>query len=157
WHALAPPYLDLFAWREARGPRPSDEGKLIFRPLMLANPIEEGDWPGLIAGDIAAEWKWDGVRVQIAANGGDARIFSRSGDDISAGFPEIVSAYRQSRAVLDGELLVVRSAEPDPFTDLQQRLNRKSVSPRMMKESPAFVRLYDLLFEGSEDLRELAY
>jgi len=157
WHALTPPYLDLFAWLEGRGDRPSDEGKLIFRPLMLANPIEEGDWPGLVAADIAAEWKWDGVRVQIAANGEDARIFSRSGDDISAGFPEIVSAYRQSHAVLDGELLVVRNGETAPFNDLQQRLNRKTVSPRMMKEYPAFVRLYDLLFEGADDLRERPY
>jgi len=157
WHALTPPYLDLFAWLEGRGPRPSDEGKLIFRPLMLANPIEEGDWPGLVPSDIAAEWKWDGVRVQIAANGEDARIFSRSGDDISSGFPEIVSAYRQSHAVLDGELLVARDGETAPFNDLQQRLNRKAVCPRMMKEYPAFVRLYDLLLEGEGDLRELPY
>ncbi len=157
WHALAPPYRDLFAWLEGRGGRPSDEGKLIFRPLMLAHPIEECDWPGLVAQEMAAEWKWDGVRVQIAANGEDARIFSRSGDDISAGFPEIVSAYRQTRAVLDGELLVVRNGETAPFNDLRQRLNRKAVTPRVMKEYPAFVRLYDLLFDGEEDLRELAF
>jgi DNA ligase 1 len=157
WHALAPPYTELFAWLEGKGARPSDEGKLIFRPLMLANPIEEGDWPGLVPHDIAAEWKWDGVRVQIAANGEDARIFSRSGDDISGAFPEIVSAYRQTRAVLDGELLVVRNGETAPFNDLQQRLNRKTVTPRMMKEHPAFVRLYDLLFDGEDDLRQLSY
>ncbi len=157
WHALAQPYLDLFAWLEARGERPSDEGKLIFRPLMLANPIEDGDWAGLVAEDMAAEWKWDGVRVQIAANGEDARIFSRSGDEISSAFPEIVSAYRQSRAVLDGELLVARDGETAPFNDLQQRLNRKVVTPRLMKEYPAFVRLYDLLFDGEEDLRQLPY
>ena len=157
WHALAPPYTDLFAWLEGRGDRPSDEGKLIFRPLMLANPIEEGDWAGLVAHEMAAEWKWDGVRVQIAANGEDARIFSRSGDEISSAFPEIVSAYRQSRAVLDGELLVVRDGETAPFSDLQQRLNRRSVTPRMLKEYPAFVRLYDLLFDGEEDLRRFPY
>jgi DNA ligase-1 len=157
WHALEPPYTDLFVWLEGKGERPSDEGKLIFRPLMLANPIEEGDWSGLAAPDIAAEWKWDGVRVQIAANGEDARVFSRSGDDISSAFPEIVSAYRQSRAVLDGELLVVRDGATAPFNDLQQRLNRKTVTPRMMKEYPALVRLYDLLFDGEEDLRQLPY
>jgi DNA ligase-1 len=157
WHALAAPYTDLFAWLEGRDERPSDEGKLIFRPLMLANPIEDGDWPGLVAHEIAAEWKWDGVRVQIAANGEDARIFSRSGDDISSAFPEIVSAYRQTRVVLDGELLVVRNGGTAPFNDLQQRLNRKSVTPRMMKEYPAFVRLYDLLFDGAEDLRQLPF
>ncbi len=157
WHALTPPYAELFLWLEGKAERPSDEGKLIFRPLMLANPIEEGDWPGLVANEIAAEWKWDGVRVQIAANGEDARVFSRSGDDISSAFPEVVSAYRQQRGVLDGELLVVRNGETAPFNDLQQRLNRKTVTPRIMKEYPAFVRLYDLLFDGEEDLRTLPY
>ncbi len=106
--------------------------------------------------DIAAEWKWDGVRVQIAASGDDARIFSRAGDDISAAFPEIVSAFRRVDAVLDGELLVVRDGVVAPFNDLQQRLNRKIVTPRMMKDYPAFVRLYDLLFDG-EDLRPLSF
>ncbi len=47
WHALSPPYTDLFAWLENRGPRPNAEGKPVFRPLMLAHPIEEGDWAGL--------------------------------------------------------------------------------------------------------------
>jgi DNA ligase-1 len=107
--------------------------------------------------EISAEWKWDGVRVQIAANGREARLFSRSGDDISHAFPEIVAAYRHLDAVLDGELLVVRGGETAPFNDLQQRLNRKSVTPHMMKEHPAFVRLYDLLFEGDEDLRALPF
>lgn len=157
WHALAPPYTDLFAWLEGKGERPSDEGKLIFRPLMLANPIEAGDWPNLSPPEIAAEWKWDGVRVQIAANGNDARIFSRSGDDVSASFPEVVSAFRQLHAVLDGELLIARNGETAPFNDLQQRLNRKAVTPRMMKDYPAFVRLYDLLFDGADDLRQLPY
>jgi DNA ligase-1 len=59
--------------------------------------------------------------------------------------------------VLDGELLIVRMGETAPFNDLQQRLNRKSVTPRMLKEFPAFVRLYDLLFDEDEDLRQLPY
>src|SRR5690606_1178476 len=107
------------------GPRPNAEGKPVFRPLMLAHPIEEGDWSGLSPDLIAAEWKWDGVRVQIAAADGDVRIFSRTGDDISVGFPEIVAAFSPYRAVLDGELLVVRGGTVAPFNDLQQRLNRK--------------------------------
>ena len=157
WHALEPPYTDLFAWLEGRGERPEADGKLIFRPLMLSNPIEDADRANLVPDEIAAEWKWDGVRVQIAANGNEARVFSRSGDDISNAFPEIVAAYRGVHAVLDGELLVARGEETAPFNDLQQRLNRKSVTPKMLKEHPAFVRLYDLLFDAEEDLRPLAF
>jgi len=157
WHALTPPYTELFAWLENRGPRPSAEGKPIFRPLMLSHPIEEGDWPGLDPDLIAAEWKWDGVRVQIAASRGDVRIFSRSGDDISPTFPEIVSAFSRFEAVLDGELLVVRSGTVAAFNDLQQRLNRKVVTPKMLRDYPAFVRLYDLLIEDGTDVRPLPF
>ncbi len=157
WHALKPPYADLFAWLENRGPRPNAEGKPVFRPLMLSHPIEEGDWEGLNPDEISAEWKWDGVRVQIAAGAGDVRIFSRSGDDISAGFPEIVAAFQPLDAVLDGELLVARDGIVAPFNDLQQRLNRKTVTPKMLRDYPAFVRLYDLLIEGGDDVRPLPF
>jgi DNA ligase-1 len=157
WHALKPPYADLFAWLDNRGPRPDAEGKPVFRPLMLAHPIEEGDWANLSATDIAAEWKWDGVRVQIAAGRGEVRIFSRSGDDISHGFPEVVAAFQPFDAVLDGELLVVRNGTVAPFNDLQQRLNRKTVTAKMLRDYPAFVRLYDILIDDGEDVRPLPF
>ncbi len=157
WHALRPPYAELFAWLDKRGPRPSAEGKPVFRPLMLSHPIEEGDWAGLSPDEISAEWKWDGVRVQIAAGAGEVRIFSRSGDDISAGFPEIVAAFQPFNAVLDGELLVVREGVVAPFNDLQQRLNRKTVTAKMLRDYPAFVRLYDILIDDGEDVRPLPF
>ncbi|HWK34388.1 MAG TPA: cisplatin damage response ATP-dependent DNA ligase, partial [Hyphomicrobium sp.] len=157
WHALTPPYGDLFAWLDGTGPRPNAEGKPVFRPLMLAHPIEEGDWAALSPETIAAEWKWDGVRVQIAAGEGEVRIFSRTGDDISVGFPEIVTAFSPYRAVLDGELLVVRSGTVAPFNDLQQRLNRKTVTGKMLREHPAHVRLYDILIDDNEDVRALPF
>jgi DNA ligase-1 len=59
--------------------------------------------------------------------------------------------------VADGELLVIRDGEVAPFSDLQQRLNRKVVTPRMLRDYPAAVRLYDLLFDGEEDLRALPF
>jgi DNA ligase-1 len=157
WHALKPPYADLFAWLDGRGPRPTAEGKPVFRPLMLAHPIEDGDWKDLSPTDIVAEWKWDGVRVQIAAGGGEVRIFSRSGDDTSASFPEIVAAFHHYDAVLDGELLVVRDGVVAPFNDLQQRLNRKTVTAKMLRDYPAFVRLYDILIDDGEDVRPLSF
>jgi len=157
WHAVRPPYADLFAWLDGRGPRPDANGKPVFRPLMLAHPIEEADWANLSPTDILAEWKWDGVRVQIAAGASEVRVFSRSGDDISRSFPEIVAAFQPFNAVLDGELLVVRDGIVAPFNDLQQRLNRKAVTAKMLRDYPAFVRLYDILIDDGEDVRPLPF
>jgi DNA ligase-1 len=157
WHALEPPYLDLFAWLDGNAERPDPGAKPVFRPVMLAHPIAEEDWPKLAPEDFVAEWKWDGIRVQISARGGDVRMFSRQGDDISGAFPEIRGAFHGHDCVVDGELLVMRDGEIAPFNDLQQRLNRKSVTAKMMAAYPPHVRLYDLLFDGQEDLRALPF
>lgn len=157
WHSLEPPYTDLFLWLTGSGDRPDAGGKPVFRPLMLAHAIEDQDWSGFAPEDFAAEWKWDGIRVQIAAHGEHVRIFSRTGDDISRSFPEIVSAFLGREVLLDGELLVARDGLVAPFNDLQQRLNRKAVTGRMLKDHPAHVRLYDLLIDGTEDLREMSF
>lgn len=152
WHGVAPPYLALFRWLERQGARPDPAGAPVFRPLMLAHPLEARDFAALDPAEWRAEWKWDGIRVQLTAGPGGRRLWSRGGEDISAAFPEIVAAM-DFHAVADGELLVVRAGEVAPFSDLQQRLNRKSVTAKMQREYPAAVRLYDLLFEGAEDLR----
>lgn len=156
WHACLPPYVPLFAWLEGKGPRPDAAGAPVFRPLMLAHPLEEGDLQGISAATHRAEWKWDGIRVQACAGPLGRRLWSRSGEDISAAFPEITAAM-DFWGVLDGELLVMRDGVVAPFADLQQRLNRKIVSPRMQRAFPAAVRLYDLLFDGVEDLRPLPF
>ncbi len=157
WHALGPPYTALFEWAAGLAPRPDALGTPVFRPLMLATPIEEPDWAALDAADFAAEWKWDGIRIQVAAAAGTARLFSRSGDDISGAFPEIASAFAGRTVTLDGELLVVREGVVAPFNDLQQRLNRKVVSARLRGAHPAHVRLYDMLAIDGEDVRSLPF
>jgi DNA ligase-1 len=156
WHGLEPPYRPLFAWLEGRGPKPDPAEAPVFRPPMLAHPLEAADLAALQPDDWRAEWKWDGIRVQMVATAGGRRLYSRGADDISGAFPEIISAM-DSHAVLDGELLVLRDGVVAPFADLQQRLNRKLVSPKMMERFPVGVRLYDLLFDGAEDLRALPF
>jgi DNA ligase-1 len=156
WHGLAPPYAPLFAWLEGRGARPDPADAPVFRPPMLAHPLEPQDRVSLEAHDYRAEWKWDGIRVQLVATPGGKRLYSRTGDDISGAFPEIVDAMN-FEAVLDGELLVIREGEVAPFADLQQRLNRKGVTAKMLRDFPAGIRLYDMLFEGSEDIRPLPF
>ncbi|WP_340588191.1 cisplatin damage response ATP-dependent DNA ligase [Erythrobacter alti] len=155
WHALEPPYGELFAWA-ADGADPPDTANMpLFKPFMLAHPLEE---LRVDLADYAAEWKWDGIRVQLVHVAGETRVYSRSGDDISATFPEMVNALDRP-AVLDGELLVRGSTQGGEtggaasFNALQQRLGRKTVSKKMLTESPAFVRLYDVLSVDSQDLR----
>ena len=156
WHGLTPPYANLFAWLEGRGDKPDPAGAPVFRPPMLAHPLEASDLAALDPAAYRAEWKWDGIRVQLVATEGGQRIYSRGADDISAAFPELLEAMA-FHGVLDGELLVMRDNQVAPFADLQQRLNRKTPGPGMLRDFPVSVRLYDLLFDGATDLRTLPF
>src|SRR5580704_84235 len=154
WHGLAPPYLPLFAWLDGKAPRPEIGELPNFTPLMLSQPLEEEELAALDPAAYFAEWKWDGIRVQLVARRGERRLYSRSGDEIGQAFPDILAAAPDDIA-LDGELLVIRDGEVAPFNDLQQRLNRKTPTPKMLTDYPASVRLYDILRLGDEDLRVL--
>jgi DNA ligase-1 len=166
WHGIEAPYLELFSWLEGRGPQPEGRRTAQFRPVMLAHPLldkaersaqESVDLPEIDPNQFAAEWKWDGVRVQLVGEAGQVRIYTRNGDDISPAFPDILTGL-DLEGVLDGELLVrARDGSIAPFNDLQQRLNRKSVSARLAEQHPAFVRAYDLLVDVQEDLRGLPF
>ena len=162
WHGLAPPYPALFDWVEGRADQPTAANVPVFRPFMLAHPLDEGR---VDLTEYAAEWKWDGIRVQLVHVAGETRLYSRAGDDITASFPEVAAAFH-TPGVLDGELLVKGEAQGGSldegggaasFNALQQRLGRKVVSARMLADAPAFVRLYDILFDGAEDLRALSW
>ncbi len=156
WHGLEPPYDALFAWIEGRGAKPDPADAPVFRPPMLAHPLEPADFTTLDAAAYRVEWKWDGIRVQLVSTRGGKRLYSRGAEDISAGFPEILDRMT-FRAVLDGELLVMRHGQVAPFAELQQRLNRRAVTTRMMHEFPVGVRLYDILFDEHEDVRALPF
>ncbi len=157
WHALHAPYEDLFAWLEGRSERPSSENPGRFRPAMLAQAIDEAvDFARLDPADYAAEWKWDGIRVQAVNEGGVRRLYTRTGDDISKTFPDVVDALAQE-GVIDGELLVLRDGKVASFADLQQRLNRKTVDAKILAGHPAGIRAYDLLSEGADDTRTLPF
>ena len=162
WHGLTPPYASLFAWAEGRGAQPTTADVPVFRPFMLAHPLEE---LRVDLADYAAEWKWDGIRVQIVHVAGVTRLYSRTGDDVTGSFPDVAAAFR-TPGVVDGELLVKGAFQGGELEDgggaasfnaLQQRLGRKTVSAKMLADYPAFVRLYDILFDGKEDCRALAW
>ena len=161
WHGLAPPYAPLFAWGEGTGPEPIATDMPVFRSFMLAHPLDD---LRVSLDDYVAEWKWDGIRVQIVHVGGETRLYSRAGDDITASFPDVARAFL-TPGVVDGELMVKGDVQGSAaeggaaasFNALQQRLGRKVVSAKMLAEYPAFVRLYDILFDGAQDVREMPW
>jgi DNA ligase 1 len=160
WPGLAPPYRDLFAWLEGRAGKPESGDAAPFRPPMLAHALDGADLQNLDASAFMAEWKWDGIRVQAVSAQRDgkriARLYSRSGEDISKSFPDLLDALHVPGAI-DGELLIMRDGRVQSFNVLQQRLNRKSVSAKLIAEFPAHLRAYDLLADGDEDLRGLPF
>ncbi len=162
WHGLSPPYISLFAWAEGTGEQPTPADVPVFRPFMLAHGLEDAQ---VDLADYAAEWKWDGIRVQIVHVAGQTRLYSRTGDDVTGSFPDVAAAFTTPGTV-DGELLVKGEVQGGALEDgggaasfnaLQQRLGRKTVSAKMLADYPAFVRLYDILLDGPEDLRALPW
>jgi len=155
WHGLTPPYAPLFQWI-AGGERPEHAARAPFRPVMLSTPVDLDQLRAFDPADYVVEWKWDGIRVQAVSDGGVRRLYSRTGEDVSGAFPDLLEALDFDGAV-DGELLVRRGDQVAPFGDLQQRLNRKAVTKAMLDSHPAGLRVYDLLIWNGEDVRPLPH
>ncbi|WP_111558033.1 cisplatin damage response ATP-dependent DNA ligase [Paracoccus sediminilitoris] len=155
WHGLTPPYQPLFDWI-AGGARPEHAAKAPFRPVMLSTPVDLDQLRALDPDDHVAEWKWDGIRVQAVNDDGVRRLYSRTGEDISGSFPDVIEALNFDGAV-DGELLVRRGADVAPFGDLQKRLGRKVVGRAMLDSHPAGLRVYDLMIWDGQDLRDMPH
>jgi DNA ligase-1 len=155
WHGLEPPYQNLFDWIDGKADKPNVSASINYMPVMLAHPIdEEKDLARITPDTHTAEWKWDGIRVQVASDGEETKIFSRTGDDISHSFPDLAEAVNFF-GVVDGELLVKSQEEIGSFNDLQQRLNKKKPTAKLMNAFPAHLRLYDVLSLQGENMRPL--
>tara|TARA_R110002072_G_scaffold49277_20_gene134019 strand:- start:3140 stop:4738 length:1599 start_codon:yes stop_codon:yes gene_type:complete len=165
WHGLTPPYGALFAWLAERreGPAPVADPDTAFRPMMRACALQPAAVQDLDLAAYQVEWKWTGVRVQLLANGPrPSRLFSQDGDDLSAAFPDLL-ADLDFTAVIDGQLLVAEPADLAggalqiaPLAQLQQRLTRKRIDKKLLAAAPAYLRAFDLLFDGTKDLRPLS-
>lgn len=153
WHGLTPPYASLFAWLEGTEDRPDVSDSVTYHPVMLSHPLADTEVPRILRGNYAAEWKYDGIRVQLVSTPRGVALFSRTGDDISHSFPDLLEGI-DFHAVLDGELLVSKDGVIAPFNALQQRLNKKKPSKKLMTEHPVFLMLYDVLIVGDDDVRD---
>jgi DNA ligase-1 len=158
WHGLSPPYAPLFAWLEGQGGKPVNLGAAPFRPVMLSHAIEDRFRRTRSRGFCRGmEMGWHPRPGDLGARcAGSIRAPATTSPAL---FP-IWSAMAFDGA-LDGELLVARPeaavSETGSFSDLQQRLNRKTVTGEKLREHPAVLRAYDLLQEGGEDLRSLPF
>ena len=155
WHAIEPPYTELFQWLENKTPKPDITGKVAFMPLMLAHPIDDATKTLLNPEDWLAEWKYDGIRVQLVTTPKGAAIFSRTGENISKSFPEL-DRQISGEAVIDGELVVMRGKVLGSFNDLQKRLNKKNPTKKDILNYPSAVIAYDLLSINSQPLIEMS-
>ncbi|MBR9784827.1 MAG: cisplatin damage response ATP-dependent DNA ligase [Gammaproteobacteria bacterium] len=192
WHAVTPPYADMLSWLEGKADKPDIENAVTFHPVMLSHPIEDSDIDAFTKDTWQIENKYDGIRVQLAVKTGkvsdenepDKALFSRTGDDISHSFPDLLESVN-GNMVLDGELLVIHNAENDQgsktrgeastkthddssatqsnaalqpdvdtFNTLQQRLNKKKPSKALQTSAPVGLIVYDALVLNGEDLTE---
>ena len=144
-------------WESLRSGETPDLDPAAPYPFYLASPLE-GD-PAVLGERAAwlAEWKWDGIRSQLIRRKGQCYIWSRGEDLITERFPEIVDAAASlpDGVVLDGELVAWREGRIRPFSDLQQRIGRKKLTPKILQSVPVRFLAYDLLEEDYVDIRGL--
>lgn len=128
-----------------------------FAPIaaMLATPVAFGSsYRELAEGTWLVEDKFDGMRAQAHVRGGEARLFSRTLNDISRAFPEIIAVLRAfpGDAIFDGEIVAQRDGTVLPFRYLQPRLQRVDPSPELIAEIPVRYVAFDVLALGDRFL-----
>ena len=103
------------------------------------------------------EWKWDGIRAQLVKRAGQVAVWTRGEELVSDRYPELqaMGMGLPDGTVLDGEILVWRDGRAQPFAELQQRIGRKTLGAKLLRELPVVLCVYDLLEEGGADLRAL--
>ena len=122
-------------------------------PFFLAHPIEIDFLESSTVPEWIAEWKWDGIRGQLIRRGQQSFIWSRGEELVNDKFPEILEFLDQvpDGTVLDGELLAFQEGIPLPFSVLQTRITRKTLSKKVLLEAPVSFIAFDLLeWEGKD-------
>ncbi len=123
----------------------------LFHPLkfMLATPASDlADIARTMPDEFFVEDKFDGIRAQAHVQNGRVAIFSRTLDEISVRFPELhgpLAAF-PTDLIIDGEIIAARGEEILPFSNLQKRLGRKTVSEELLVSTPVVFVAWDLLY-----------
>ena len=150
WQPTPANYRALFA------PESAQDDPARPYPFCLAYPLDDKA-PATLGpvADWQIEWKWDGIRAQLIKRGGEVLLWSRGEELVGAQFPEVIEAAHAwpEEVVLDGELLSWRGDGPAAFSELQRRLGRKKVGPKLRKEVPVVFMAYDLMERKGVDYR----
>lgn len=151
------PTEEFFASLISSETQDSDKSKPY--PFFLAHPLEASAKELGAPEDWSAEWKWDGIRAQLIKREGETFIWSRGEELITDQYPELKEASQDlpNGTVLDGEILCWKDDSVLSFAQLQRRLGRKKVGPKLLKEAPVILMAYDLLEHGQEDFRSVEF
>jgi len=124
-------------------------------PFFLAYPLEAEPSSLGVMQEWQAEWKWDGIRCQLVRRRGRTFLWSRGEELLAGRFPEVESCaeWLPDGTVLDGELLAWRDEKPLPFSELQKRINRKTVGKKLLADVPCALLVYDCLEVDARDVR----
>jgi DNA ligase-1 len=129
-------------------------------PFFLAhpfnNPLDEFDATLGAPSAWIVEWKWDGIRAQLIKRAGQVWLWSRGEELVTDRFPELAQMGEtlSDGTVIDGEIVVWRDDRVQPFADLQKRIGRKTLTPKLLREIPVVLLAYDLLEWEGRDLRD---
>lgn len=141
--------------------RLGDARMKLFHPIgmMLASPVENAEQAFEYFADAAVEDKFDGIRAQVHADGEQVRIFSRTLDEVTSSFPELAASLMAIKepVILDGEILAWQDNRALPFSRLQQRLGRKTVSAELMREVPVAYMGFDVIYARGDLQIELPW
>lgn len=155
WHAVAPPYENLLAWAEGREPRPAASRRAAFRQLASTRTVDAAPNDLFAMGAWTFDVLWDGVRALAISAGDDRALYSAHGDDISAGFPDILDAL-SVEAAMDG---VIQLVGPDGIQADKGAVRKRIASPRSARRDgfAAVLRAVDLLAQNGEDLTDAPF
>ena len=132
-------------------------GMRLFHPIkfMLATPAADlTDIARTMPEQFLVEDKFDGIRAQAHVQGDRVALYSRTMDEITHRFPELIDPLRllPSDAIIDGEIVPARGDVILPFSELQKRLGRKNVGTQLLTAVPVVLVAYDLLYAAGKVL-----
>ncbi len=138
--------------------RLDDARMRLFHPIgfMLASPAADAEEAFAYFEHAQVEDKYDGIRAQAHCGAGQVRFFSRTLDEVTPSFPELVGPLGEfdGDVILDGEIVAWRHNEDGghamPFSEIQKRLGRKQVSQKLIAEVPVAYVVFDVIYAGGE-------
>jgi DNA ligase-1 len=159
----------------AAGHRLAEAHMRLFHPIgfMLASPAADAEEAFQYFEHALVEDKYDGIRAQAHCGSGQVRLFSRTLDDVTPSFPELIAPLGEftDEVILDGEIVAWRHNHNEdgghgvpgapavgamgwghamPFSEIQKRLGRKQVSQQLISEVPVAYVVFDVIYAGGE-------